>query len=104
MGIIVPYGIIAAETGRLRRYIFKPRYKPAGAGMAKEQIAEKIFNALSKGPSSMNGLSRKTGLNPRTLRRYISFIAMVQKKEPIVAERRGFRVIITKGNPPRRGA
>ena len=72
--------------------------------MAKEKIAGQIFDALSDGPSSMNGLSKKTGLHPRTLRRYIAFIAMVQKKEPIVAERRGFRIIISKGRTGKSGA
>lgn len=72
--------------------------------MAKEQIAEKIFDALSKGPTSMNALSRKTGLHPRTVKRYIALISSIQKQEPIVAERRGFRVIITKGSCNRKGA
>ena len=72
--------------------------------MAKEKIAGLIFDALSEGPSSMNGLSKKTGLHPRTLRRYIAFIAMIQKKEPIVAERRGFRIIISKGRVAKPGA
>ena len=72
--------------------------------MAKEKIAGQIFDALSDGPSSMNGLSKKTGLHPRTLRRYIAFIAMIQKKEPIVAERRGFRIIISKGRVAKPGA
>ena len=77
--------------------------KTASGNMAKEKIAGLIFDALSDGPSSMNGLSKKTGLHPRTLRRYIAFIAMVQKKEPIVAERRGFRIMISKGRMAKQG-
>ncbi len=64
--------------------------------MAKLDIAERIFEVLSDKPISFHRLCRRTGLHPKTVKRYLELIQGVQSNEKVEVERKGFRVFITK--------
>ena len=66
--------------------------------MAKMEITEKIFDALSDSPISFYRLCRRTKLHQKTVKRYLALIQYVQSKEKIEIEREGFRVLIIKRN------
>ena len=64
--------------------------------MVKNEIAEKIFEAISDKPISFYRLCRRTKMHARTVKKYLDLIQNVQSKEKVGIEQRGFRLFITK--------
>ncbi|MDO8339081.1 MAG: hypothetical protein Q7T16_00310 [Candidatus Burarchaeum sp.] len=64
--------------------------------MAKLEIAERIFDALTDKPVSFHKLCRRARLHPKTVKRYLELIEYIRSQEKISIERKDFRVEIKK--------
>ena len=64
--------------------------------MATQEIMEKLFFEIEKGPITFNKLCRAARLHPRTVRNYLKLIEYIQTQEKISIQREEFRVVIKK--------
>ncbi|VVB58667.1 Uncharacterised protein [Candidatus Anstonella stagnisolia] len=63
--------------------------------MAQAEITDKIFEALSETPVSFYKLCRRTKLHPKTVKRYLALIKLIQNQKKVREEQHGFRVLLS---------
>ncbi|MBU1886167.1 hypothetical protein KKG55_00415 [Candidatus Micrarchaeota archaeon] len=61
-----------------------------------KEFFNRIFDSLSDKPLTTYQISYATGLDPRTVRSYLSLIELVQSREKIMKEIIGSRVVFRK--------
>jgi len=64
--------------------------------MKMHEIVERLMDSISEEPITFNKICRSSKLHPRTVKRYLELIQIIQQQNKVTVERKGFRIYIRK--------